>query len=67
MFAELRSLLRRALPVVGTLYLVYLALQPPPVRYVGIACLAIVTPFIAGWIAGNVFGVGPWADAEAGT
>ena len=55
------SLLQRALPTVGTLYLVYLALQPPPVRWVGIACLAVVLPVIAGWVLGNVFGVGPWA------
>jgi len=55
------SLLARLLPVAGILYLVYLALQPPPVRYVGIACLAVVVPFAAGWVAGNVFGVGPWA------
>lgn len=61
MIGQVRSVLRRSLPLVGTLYLVYLALQPPPVRYVGIACLAVVTPFLLGWIAGTVFDVGPWA------
>jgi hypothetical protein len=61
MFEQGRSILRRSLPLLGTLYLGYLALQPPPVRYVGIACLAVVTPFLLGWVAGNVFGVGPWA------
>ena len=63
--ATIWSLLSRSLPVVGTLYLVYLALQPPPVRYVGIACLAVVTPFLAGWVLGNVFGIGPWASDDA--
>jgi len=62
--ATLSSLLSRSLPVIGTLYLVYLALQPPPVRYVGIACLAVVTPFLAGWVLGNVFGIGPWATDD---
>ncbi|WP_336136844.1 hypothetical protein [Natronomonas amylolytica] len=62
MFGRIRALLRRSLPLVGTLYLVYLALQPPPVRYVGIVCLAVVTPFLLGWAAGTLFGVGPWAD-----
>ena len=66
MSKTLRSLLSRSLPAVGTLYLIYLASQPPPARYVGIACLAVVTPFLAGWVAGNVFGVGPWADAGGG-
>ncbi|MFT4883234.1 MAG: hypothetical protein ACI8U4_000735 [Natronomonas sp.] len=61
MFGRVRALLRRSIPLVGTLYLVYLAVQPPPVRYVGIVCLAVVTPFLLGWLAGNVFDVGPWA------
>jgi hypothetical protein len=61
MYAKLRSLLGRSLPALGTLYLVYLALQPPPARYMGLACLAIVTPFLLGWVAGNVFDVGPWS------
>ena len=39
-----RSNLRRLWPLVGTLYLIYLALQPPPARYVGVLCLAIVAP-----------------------
>ncbi len=62
MLPQIRSLLSRSLPLVGTLYLVYLALQPPPIRYVGVVCLAVVTPFLVGWVAGNVFGVGPWAS-----
>lgn len=64
MLSQVRSLLRRSLPLVGTLYLVYLVTLPPPARYVGILCLAVVTPFLLGWVAGNVFGVGPWADDE---
>ena len=62
MSPEVRSWLRRAWPFVGSLYLVYLALQPPPARYVGILGLVVVTPLLAGWVAGRVFGVGPWAD-----
>jgi hypothetical protein len=62
MFGQVRALLRRSFPLVGTLYLVYLAIQPPPVRYVGIVCLAVVTPLLFGWAAGTLFGVGPWAD-----
>jgi hypothetical protein len=61
---EVRSVLRRAWPFVGSLYLVYLALQPPPVRYVGVVGLAVVTPLLAGWVAGSVFGVGPWAGTD---
>jgi hypothetical protein len=61
MAAEGGSVLARLLPVAGILYLAYLASQPPPARYVGIACLAILAPFVVGWVAGNVFGVGPWA------
>jgi hypothetical protein len=49
-------------PLVGTAYLVYLALQEPPIQYVGVICLVVVTPLLAGWIVGNVFDVGPWAD-----
>jgi len=57
-----RSVLGRLWPVLGTLYLVYLALQPPPVRYVGLLCLTVVAPLLCGWLAGTVLGVGPWAD-----
>lgn len=59
---ESGSVLARLLPVAGTTYLVYLASQPPPARWVGLGCLAVLTPFLAGWVFGNVFGVGPWAD-----
>ncbi|MFW6003978.1 MAG: hypothetical protein ACOCPT_06105 [Halanaeroarchaeum sp.] len=55
------SLLQRSLPLVGILYLVYLALQPPPLRWIGLLCLAVVTPLALGWLAGRLFGVGPWA------
>ena len=60
--SDQRSNLRRLWPLVGTLYLVYLALQPPPARYVGLLCLAVVAPVAPGWFAGNALGVGPWAD-----
>ncbi|MUV89550.1 hypothetical protein GJ629_06280 [Halapricum sp. CBA1109] len=56
------SRFRRALPVVGTLYLLFLVSQPPPLRWVGLICLAILTPFLLGWVAGKAFGVGPWGD-----
>ncbi|MES3518201.1 MAG: hypothetical protein PPP58_11100 [Natronomonas sp.] len=64
MFDRIRSGLRRSLPFVGTLYLVYLATQPPPARWVGIACLVVVTPFLLGWALGRFFDTGPWADAD---
>jgi len=64
MFGTARSALRRLWPLAGTAYLVYLAFQPPPVRYVGILCLVVVTPLLIGWLAGALFGVGPWADIE---
>jgi hypothetical protein len=56
------SVLRRLLPIAGTAYLVFLATQPPPARWVGIGCLVVLAPFLAGWVLGNVFGVGPWRD-----
>lgn len=62
MLATVRSLLRRSWPLVGTLYLAHLALQSPPVRYVGVVGLAVVAPLLAGWVAGRVLGVGPWAE-----
>jgi hypothetical protein len=62
MAAESRSVLARLLPVAGTAYLVFLATQPPPARWVGIGCLVVLAPFLAGWVLGNVFGVGPWSD-----
>lgn len=62
MAAESRSVLARLLPVAGTAYLVFLATQPPPARWIGIGCLAVLTPFLAGWVLGNLFGVGPWSD-----
>lgn len=54
--------LQRSLPVIGTLYLVYLALQPPPLRWVGVICLAVLTPVLLGWVLGHVFGIGPWSS-----
>jgi len=64
MTADEGSLLWRALPLLGTVYLVSLALQPPPAKWVGIACLAVLAPLFAGWIAGRVAGAGPWATEE---
>lgn len=65
MNSSVRSLLRRFWPVLGALYLAYLALQPPPERWIGLGGLAVVTPLLAGWAAGLLFGVGPWADDDA--
>jgi hypothetical protein len=62
MFGTIRSWLRLAWPFVGTAYLCYLALQAPPIRYVGVIGLVFVVPLLVGWIAGRVFDVGPWAD-----
>ena len=59
------SVLAKLLVPGGTLYLVYLAFQSPPARWVGIACLAIVVPLLVGWLLGNVAGVGPWAHSDA--
>ncbi len=64
MLERVRSVLRTAWPIVGSIYLLYLALQPPPVRYVGIGGLVIVTPLLIGWALGRLFGIGPWADTE---
>ncbi len=57
-----RSLLGRLLVPVGLLYLAYLASQPPPARWVGLACLAVLAPLLLGWLLGNLAGVGPWAE-----
>jgi len=38
---------------------VHLALQPPPLRWIGLICLAVVTPVAIGWLLGNVVGIGP--------
>ena len=62
MLAKVRSWLRVAWPFVGSLYLGYLALQAPPVRYVGVIGLVFVVPLLVGWVVGRVLGVGPWAD-----
>ncbi|QSG06325.1 hypothetical protein [Halapricum desulfuricans] len=55
------GLLQRFLPVIGILYLAYLALQPPPLRWIGLLCLAVLTPFVLGWLLGRLAGIGPWA------
>lgn len=62
MLERVRSSLRAAWPLLGSVYLLYLALQPPPVRYVGLGGLVIVTPLLLGWALGRLFGVGPWTD-----
>lgn len=64
MLERIRSILEAAWPLLGSVYLLYLALQPPPVRYVGIGGLVIVTPLLLGWALGRLFGVGPWGDTE---
>ena len=65
MFDRLRSLLRDAWPFVGAAYLAYLAFRPPPIRYVGVGGLVVVTPLLVGWTVGHLFGVGPWAGGAA--
>jgi len=52
----------KLVPVLGTVYLFYLVSQPPPARWVGLACLAVVAPFAVGWALGRFAGVGPWAE-----
>lgn len=64
MLERARSLIGAAWPFIGSLYLLYLALQQPPVRYVGIGGLLIVTPLLLGWTIGRLFGIGPWAQNE---
>ena len=66
MVGDLRSVLSDAWPFLGSLYLLYLAFQAPPVRYVGIGGLAVVTPLLFGWTVGRLFGIGPWADGGSG-
>lgn len=66
MFATARSLLEQSWPVLGSLYLLYLALQAPPIRYVGVVGLMVVTPLLVGWVVGATLGMGPWADAGDG-
>lgn len=61
---SIRSLLSRYWPVLGSFYLVYLALQSPPSRYVGVGGLVLVTPLLVGWAVGHLFGVGPWAPGS---
>jgi hypothetical protein len=61
-FERFRSVARTAWPILGSVYLLYLALQPPPARYVGIVGLAVVAPLLAGWALGRLAGIGPWAD-----
>ncbi|MEF8778649.1 MAG: hypothetical protein V5A36_07045 [Natronomonas sp.] len=67
MLDRVRSVLRTAWPLFGSAYLLYLALQQPPVRYVGIGGLVIVAPLLFGWMLGLLFGIGPWADSESAT
>ena len=62
MSATARETLGWLWPLVGTAYLVYLAFKPPPARWVGVLCLLVVSPLLAGWLVGNLVGVGPWAD-----
>jgi hypothetical protein len=64
MIERIRAALRTAWPIIGSAYLVYLALQPPPVRYVGIGGLVVVTPLLIGWALGRIVGIGPWAEAD---
>ena len=64
MLERIRPLISAAWPFVGSAYLLYLALQAPPVRYVGIGGLVIVTPLLFGWTVGRLFGIGPWATEE---
>ena len=64
MLERIRSALQAAWPVIGSLYLLYLALQPPPVRYVGLGGLVIVTPLLVGWALGRLVGIGPWAEVD---
>lgn len=64
MLERIRSSLRAAWPIIGSAYLVYLALQPPPVNYVGIGGLVVVTPLLIGWALGRLVGIGPWAEAD---
>ncbi|MFC7077974.1 hypothetical protein [Haloarcula halophila] len=65
MLDRLTSPTSRVVPVLGTLYLGYLATQPPPARWVGLGCLAVLTPFALGWFLGRYAGLGPWADTES--
>lgn len=65
MLERVRRFLDQAWPLLGSIYLLYLALEPPPVRYVGIGGLVVVTPLLFGWALGRFVGVGPWADPDA--
>lgn len=62
MLDRLSSPSSAVVPVLGTLYLLYLVTQPPPARWVGLGCLVVLVPFGLGWLAGRVWNVGPWAD-----
>ncbi|MFB6068883.1 MAG: hypothetical protein ABEJ90_03045 [Halobacterium sp.] len=64
MSTESGTILSRSLPFVGVAYLGYLASQPPPARWVGLGCLAILLPVLAGWLLGNVADIGPWASED---
>lgn len=67
MIDSAKSFLQAAWPFLGWVYLLYLALQPAPVTYVGIGGLVVITPLLLGWIAGTLFGIGPWANPPNGT
>ncbi|MDS0258762.1 hypothetical protein NDI56_05070 [Haloarcula sp. S1CR25-12] len=62
MFGDPSTLTSRIILLLGPIYLVYMALQPPPTRWVGLACLAVLTPFAVGWLLGRYADVGPWAE-----
>lgn len=65
MLGSVRSFISATWPFVGSVYLLYLALQPPPTRYVGLLGLVIVTPLLTGWLVGRILGIGPWATSDS--
>lgn len=63
MLGEDSSWFKRAFPLIGLAYLLFLTTREPPVSWMGIACLVIITPFVIGWALGRFVGIGPWAPA----